>query len=70
MRSAASCGHPLQEIAAPLGALTWRLRMLMVETKGSQLTPKRTGDDRRASKASNLKTYAASCQFEIEKFLT
>ena len=29
MRSAASCGHPLQEIAAPRGALTWRLMMLM-----------------------------------------
>jgi hypothetical protein len=30
MRSAASCGHPLQVIVAPRGALTWRLRMLIV----------------------------------------
>jgi hypothetical protein len=30
MRSAASCGHPLQVIVAPRGALTWRLRVLIV----------------------------------------
>jgi hypothetical protein len=30
MRSAASCGHPLQVIVAPRGALTWRLIVLIV----------------------------------------
>jgi hypothetical protein len=30
--SAASCGHPLQVILAPRGALTWRLRVLIVLT--------------------------------------
>jgi hypothetical protein len=28
--SAASCGHPLQVIVAPRGALIWRLRVLIV----------------------------------------
>jgi hypothetical protein len=28
--SAASCGHPLQVIVAPRGALTWRLSVLIV----------------------------------------
>ena len=29
IRSAASCGHPLQEMRAPRGALTWRLSVLI-----------------------------------------
>jgi hypothetical protein len=29
MRKAASCGHPLQEMAAPRGALMWRLRVVI-----------------------------------------
>jgi hypothetical protein len=31
MRMAASCAHPLQVRVAPRGALTWRLRMLIVD---------------------------------------
>jgi hypothetical protein len=71
--SAASCGHPLQVIVTPRGALTWRLRVLIglmcVEMPASARARRVTFADVR-TEGSKSKNVRARCQFEIEKFLT
>src|SRR3954453_23590251 len=57
MRSAASCAQPLQLIAAPRGALTCRLRVLMTGG-GVALLTRATARRYAAPKVSNLETYA------------
>jgi hypothetical protein len=71
MRSAASCGHPLQVIVAPRGALTWRLRVLIVLKRVWLFSARqiRSTAVERALKEQS-KNVRARCQFETEKFLT
>jgi hypothetical protein len=74
MRSAASCGQPLQVIVAPRGALMFlagRLRVLIV------LGAKKVVVARGAAVSligavlkEQSKNVRARCQFETEKFLT
>jgi hypothetical protein len=70
--SAASCGHPLQEIAAPLGALICRLRVLIV---GSWRGPvgwraRLIEIEGARSEGKQSRNVRPRCQIEIEKFLT
>jgi hypothetical protein len=71
--SAASCGHPLQVIVTPRGALTWRLRVLIV-LMCVEVPLQRPNGERRSPRArtegSKSKNVRARCQFETEKFLT
>jgi hypothetical protein len=69
IRSAASCGHPLQVSLAPRGALTWRLAMLMIDWRENE-TFERAAAAKPRAEGKQSRNVRGRCQFETEKFLT
>src|SRR5215218_2966067 len=61
IRRAASCGQPLQVMAAPRGALTWRLSVFMDR--------KRAISQSSRAEVSNLETYARVVKLNLQKSL-
>src|SRR5215212_1620665 len=67
IRSAASCGQPLQESVTPRGALIWRLTMSIVdEGPGLLQLPSRW---RACKESRNVETYARVVNSKLKNFL-